>query len=84
MQSKEKKNITPMIIMTPKSLLRHPFAASPVEEFTNNDFSKIIEYEPENKNNVHNKIISYSCSLGYPRVCKCPTNTVKSLIYVRH
>ncbi len=57
MHSKEKKNITPMIIMTPKSLLRHPFAASPVEEFTNNEFSKIIEYEPENKNNVHNLVL---------------------------
>lgn len=35
--------VRPMIIMTPKSLLRHPLAASTVEELSDNSFSPIIE-----------------------------------------
>jgi 2-oxoglutarate dehydrogenase E1 component len=52
MQANEKNNITPMIIMTPKSLLRHPFAASPIKEFTETEFSKIIAYLPKNTGGI--------------------------------
>ena len=52
MQANEKNNITPMIIMTPKSLLRHPFASSPIKEFTETEFSKIIAYLPGNTDKI--------------------------------
>ena len=51
MQANETENITPMIIMTPKSLLRHPFAASSVDEFVEKEFSKVLTYQSKNKDN---------------------------------
>ena len=33
----------PLIVFTPKSLLRHPLATSPIEEFTNGEFQEIID-----------------------------------------
>jgi 2-oxoglutarate dehydrogenase E1 component len=38
-----KEEIRPMIIMTPKSLLRHPLATSPIEAFTEESFKPIVE-----------------------------------------
>lgn len=38
-----KEEIRPMIIMTPKSLLRHPLATSSVEAFTEESFKPIVE-----------------------------------------
>ena len=32
----------PMVVMTPKSLLRHPMAISSIEEFTNGSFNEVI------------------------------------------
>ena len=57
MQSKEILNKTPMIIMTPKSLLRHPFAASEIKKFTEDNFQKIITYLPKSKNKINNLIL---------------------------
>tara|TARA_B100001179_G_scaffold176605_1_gene131843 strand:- start:1439 stop:4105 length:2667 start_codon:yes stop_codon:yes gene_type:complete len=57
MQSKETLNKTPMIIMTPKSLLRHPFAASEIKKFTEDNFRKIITYLPKSKNKINNLIL---------------------------
>lgn len=57
MQSKEILNKTPMIIMTPKSLLRHPFAASEIRKFTEDNFKKIITYLPKSKNKINNLIL---------------------------
>ncbi|MCT4783893.1 2-oxoglutarate dehydrogenase E1 component, partial [Exiguobacterium himgiriensis] len=37
------EQVRPMIIMTPKSLLRHPLAASSVEELTDGTFRPIVE-----------------------------------------
>jgi 2-oxoglutarate dehydrogenase E1 component len=33
----------PLVLMTPKSLLRHPMAASPVEEFTSGTFRPVLD-----------------------------------------
>ena len=57
MQSKETLNKTPMIIMTPKSLLRHPFAASEIKKFTEDNFRKTITYLPKSKNKINNLIL---------------------------
>ena len=32
----------PLIVLTPKSLLRHPLCVSPIEQFTNGEFRKIL------------------------------------------
>lgn len=33
----------PLIVFTPKSLLRHPLAVSPMEDFTNDEFHEVID-----------------------------------------
>jgi 2-oxoglutarate dehydrogenase E1 component len=33
----------PLVLMTPKSLLRHPMAASPIEEFTSGTFRPVLD-----------------------------------------
>ena len=33
----------PLIVFTPKSLLRHPLAVSPMEDFTNGEFQEVID-----------------------------------------
>lgn len=38
-----KEEVRPLVIMTPKSLLRHPLAASTVEELAHGHFSPILE-----------------------------------------
>ena len=57
MQDKDSLNKTPMIIMTPKSLLRHPFAASEINEFTEDNFKKIITYLPKSNNKINNLLL---------------------------
>ena len=57
MQANESINKTPMIIMTPKSLLRHPFAASEIKEFTEDNFKKIITYLPKSNNKINNLLL---------------------------
>lgn len=39
------EQVRPMIIMTPKSLLRHPLAASPVEDLADGSFCPIVEQQ---------------------------------------
>ncbi|MBM7716611.1 2-oxoglutarate dehydrogenase E1 component [Bacillus thermophilus] len=39
----KKDEVKPLVLMTPKSLLRHPLAAADVEELTNGEFRSIIE-----------------------------------------
>ena len=33
----------PLVVFTPKSLLRHPLAVSPIEDFTNGEFQEVID-----------------------------------------
>lgn len=48
----------PLIVMTPKSFLRHPLAVSPIEELTKGEFQLIIpEIDPIDSNNVDRLII---------------------------
>jgi 2-oxoglutarate dehydrogenase E1 component len=39
----QREEVRPLVLMTPKSLLRHPLAASDVEEFTNGQFHPVLE-----------------------------------------
>lgn len=44
------EEVRPLVLMTPKSLLRHPLAASDVEEFTNGQFHPVLEQKGLGKN----------------------------------
>ncbi len=45
-------NKMPLIIMTPKSMLRHPQAVSPIDEFTHGEFQHLIDDSIVDKNSV--------------------------------
>ncbi len=47
----------PLIVFTPKSLLRHPRALSPVDAFTKQGFQEIIDDETANPEKVKNLVI---------------------------
>ena len=56
-QAKQKMN-KPLVIMSPKSLLRHPEAKSPFEDFTEGEFNEIIDDNNIDKNKVKNIILT--------------------------
>jgi 2-oxoglutarate dehydrogenase E1 component len=45
------KNIKPLVIMTPKSMLRHPMAVSSLKDFTDFSFMEVINDDSFTKNN---------------------------------
>jgi 2-oxoglutarate dehydrogenase E1 component len=48
----------PLIVMTPKSLLRHKLATSPLDEFTNGEFHAVIgEHAPMDPKKVRHAIV---------------------------
>ncbi len=47
----------PLIVFTPKSLLRHPKCVSTVEELTNGQFKTIIDDEITNKNQIEKVVL---------------------------
>lgn len=53
------EEVRPLVLMTPKSLLRHPLAASDVEEFTNGQFHPVLEQKGlgENREKVERIIL---------------------------
>lgn len=42
----------PLVVLTPKSLLRHPAVVSPIEDFTNGSFKKILADTRESQENT--------------------------------
>jgi 2-oxoglutarate dehydrogenase E1 component len=48
----------PLVIMTPKSLLRNPEAKSPKEDFLNGIFHEIIDDNAENKNKIEKVLLT--------------------------
>jgi 2-oxoglutarate dehydrogenase E1 component len=54
------EEVRPLVLMTPKSLLRHPLAASDAEEFTNGQFHPVLEQKGlgENREKVERIILS--------------------------
>jgi 2-oxoglutarate dehydrogenase E1 component len=56
------EEVRPLVLMTPKSLLRHPLAASDVEEFTNGQFHPVLEQKGLGEN--HEKVERIILSTG--------------------
>src|SRR5262249_36957573 len=48
----------PLILMTPKSLLRHKKAVSPIEEFTAGHFQKVLDDPAADPNRVRRVLLS--------------------------
>lgn len=73
----------PLIIMTPKSLLRHPDAKSSIEEFTNGNFYEVIDdISIKEKTNV-NKIILSSGKVYYELLQYKKENSFDDSVLIR-
>jgi 2-oxoglutarate dehydrogenase E1 component len=59
----------PLIILTPKSLLRHKKCISSLEEFSNGSFYEIIDDKKVEKNNI-NKLVLCSGKIYYELIAK--------------
>lgn len=60
---------TPMIVFTPKSMLRHPEAVSAVSDFTDSSFNTIIDDATTNKSNIE-KVLICSGKIYYELLSK--------------
>ena len=47
----------PLIVMTPKSLLRHPLCVSPIEDFSNGGFKEVIDDPTANPEKVEHVVL---------------------------
>lgn len=54
----------PLVVMSPKSLLRHPKAVSPLEEFTKGNFKEVLEDIPSDDKKI-DKVVFCSGKLYY-------------------
>jgi len=72
----------PLIIFTPKSLLRHPEVRSTKDEFINGTFKEIIDDNSENKNSVE-KIILTSGKVYYDLLKYRKENNIKNTAIIR-
>jgi 2-oxoglutarate dehydrogenase E1 component len=73
----------PLIIMTPKGLLRHPLAVSSISEFTENDFLTVIDdstiQEPKNVK----KIIFHTGKIYYELLAERNKRNMANVALVR-
>jgi 2-oxoglutarate dehydrogenase E1 component len=72
----------PLIIFTPKSLLRHPDVRSSKEEFINGTFKEIIDDNSENKSSVE-KIILTSGKVYYDLLKYRKDNNINNTAIIR-
>lgn len=73
----------PLIIFTPKSLLRHPLCVSSIDELTNGGFCEIIIEEPIDKNKIK-KIVFCTGKIYYDLIeYRRKTNEGKDILFVR-
>ncbi|MEJ2507823.1 MAG: multifunctional oxoglutarate decarboxylase/oxoglutarate dehydrogenase thiamine pyrophosphate-binding subunit/dihydrolipoyllysine-residue succinyltransferase subunit, partial [Ignavibacteriaceae bacterium] len=73
----------PLVIMTPKSLLRHPKAKSPKEEFINGKFEEVIDdFSIKNKKSV-NKVLLTSGKVYYDLLKHRDENKIKNSSIIR-
>ncbi len=72
----------PLIIMSPKSLLRHPEAKSPNEDFTNGKFNEIIDDVSVDKKSVR-KVLLTSGKVYYDLLKYRTSNNINDTAIVR-
>lgn len=72
----------PLVIMSPKSLLRLPAARSPIDDFTKAQFSEVIDDNIEDKSSV-NRIILTSGKIYYELIHHKETNKINDTAVVR-
>lgn len=72
----------PLVIFTPKSLLRHPRCVSPVEDFTRDGFRELIDDETANADKV-NKVVFCTGKIYYDLLEEKEKLKNKSIALVR-
>ncbi|MBP7497090.1 MAG: 2-oxoglutarate dehydrogenase E1 component [Bacteroidales bacterium] len=72
----------PLIIFTPKSLLRHPFCVSSLAELANDSFKEII-YDNSIEQGKINKVILCTGKIYYDILTEMETRSVKNTAIVR-
>lgn len=74
----------PLVIMSPKSLLRHPKCVSPVEDFTQGKFRELIVDDwSEGKTDKVKKVVCCSGKLYYDILARQEKEKSKDLVIVR-
>ena len=72
----------PLIVMTPKSLLRHPKVVSPLEDFANGQFQPIIDDETAKADKIE-KLVLCSGKIYYELLAKKEELKCKNVALVR-
>ncbi|MBN4061842.1 2-oxoglutarate dehydrogenase E1 component, partial [Bacteroidales bacterium AH-315-I05] len=72
----------PLIVFTPKSLLRHPKCVSPVVDFTKDGFKEVIDDDAVNVKNVE-KIVFCSGKIYYDLIEQREKKKIKNIAFVR-
>jgi len=72
----------PLILMTPKSLLRHPKCTSAIDEFTNIDFQEIIDSNQKSPEKI-TKVLFCSGKIYYDLLEKKETDDATHIAIVR-
>ncbi len=73
---------TPLVVMTPKSLLRHPMCISKLADFSTNGFMEVIDDEAVKANDIK-KVLLCSGKLYYELLAKQSADQVKHIAIVR-
>jgi len=72
----------PLIVFTPKSLLRHPMCVSPLEDFTDGKFKEVID-DVNVKANEVNRVLFCSGKIYYELLEKQQREQIKNVAIVR-
>ncbi|WP_158798301.1 2-oxoglutarate dehydrogenase E1 component [Pedobacter sp. L105] len=72
----------PLIVFTPKSLLRHPMCVSPLEDFTEGKFKEVID-DANVKANEVNRVLFCSGKIYYELLEKQQREQIKNVAIVR-
>jgi 2-oxoglutarate decarboxylase len=73
----------PLVIMTPKSLLRHPLAVSAAKEFSEGQFSEVLDENNVSNSSSSQKIILCSGKVYYDAVQFCQTKKINDVPIIR-
>ena len=73
---------TPLVVMTPKSLLRHPLCTSTISDFTKGGFKEVIDDETVKAKDAK-KVVLCSGKIYYDLLAKQQADNVKNIAIVR-